>query len=169
MEMWEISGARIDQLVFQASRVDVETFSTQGILTLLEKLLKPEVAMRAWGKLILMIDGYDDDERELYMIPEVRRWMQEVDREFKYWLFFMDLGPRSTLSVVALSLCPYERVSGGSIIPQAAMQRFLTVHFAAMNELADRLDISPRLIDAWSREIGDFFARSRHAQETRCR
>lgn len=158
MEMWVDPRSRIDQLVFRASRIDVETGSTQGILSLLEKLLNPNVALRAWGKLILVVDGYDDDQRELYMIPEVREWIREVDREFPYWLFFMDLGKRSTLSFVALALCPYERVPGGWNIPQPDLQQFLITHFMAMNELGKRLNISQHAIDAWLREVGKFFA-----------
>jgi hypothetical protein len=158
MEMWETPGARIDGLIFRASRAEVETGRTEGILTLLRKLLNPDVALRARGRLILIIDGYDDDKRELYMIPEVREWIREVDREFPYWLFFMDLGPRSTLAFVMFALCRYERVSGGSRIPDQELNQFLLARFAAMNGLATRLNIPQRDIDAWSREIGRFFA-----------
>ena len=119
--------------------------------------MKPDVALRARGRLILVIDSYDDDQRELYMIPELREWMREVDREFPYWLFFMDLGPRSTLAFVTFARCQYERTSGGSFIQDQELKRFLVTRFAAMNQLAIRLNISQCEVDAWSREIGRFF------------
>ena len=158
MEMWETPGARIDLLIIRASRPDVEAARTEPLLTLLRKLLNPEVALRAQGRLILVIDGYDDDERELDMIPEVREWMREVDREFPYWLFFMDLGPRSTLTFVAFALCRYERVPGGSLLPEEELECFLVTRFAAMNELAAGLNMPEADIDSWSRKIGRFFA-----------
>ena len=125
---------------------------------MLDKMLNPEVAKRLRGKLIFEIDGYLDDTRELYVIPEVREWMAVLDCAFPYWFYFMNVGPQSTLSFVVRSLCRYEGVPGDSVIPPDELQRFIIAHFAAMNVLASKLGDSQQDVDAQSREIGRFFA-----------
>jgi hypothetical protein len=70
----------------------------------------------------------------------------------------MDLGPRSTLAFVAFSLCKYESVPGGSIIPPDELKQFLIAKLAVLNELAIQLGIARQDIDARSREIDRFFS-----------
>ena len=95
--------------------------STAGIQparrAMLNKLLAPEVAKRVQGRLFFGIRGYEDDPRDLWEFPEVRTWMRDLNAKFPYWFYFMDLGPHSTLAVVAFSLCQYEKVPGGKRIP----------------------------------------------------
>jgi len=158
MELWEHPGARVDALVIHASRAEIESGDIQPALTMLEKLLSPEVARRTRGRLIFGVYGYDDDPRELYQISEVRAWMHKLDRAFPYWFYFMDTGPHSTLPFVAFSLCRIEKVPGGSIIPPDELARFMAAHFMAMNQLAAKFGDAKEDTDARSREIGKFFA-----------
>ena len=41
---------------------------------------------RLLGGLIFAVDGYDDDAREIYTIPEVRRFYGAFHRAWPYWL-----------------------------------------------------------------------------------
>jgi hypothetical protein len=159
MELWEYPEARIDTLVVMASRKEVEEGDIRGAKTMLRKLLRPEVARRARGRLVFGVKGYDDDPRELYQVPAVCAWMRELDREFPYWFYFMDVGPRSTLSFVAFALCEFERVPGGSRIPPDELARFMGAHFLAMNEIAAVLGDSQSESDERSREVSAFFSR----------
>ncbi len=43
----------------------------------------------AKGKLFLTIDGYENDEREIYMIPEIRSFIKAVWEEYKYLFYFL--------------------------------------------------------------------------------
>src|SRR6516162_1713428 len=105
MEAWENPNARADYLVIMASREEVEARDVSRASASLKRLLEPNNARRLKGKLVFGIGGYDADPRELFEIPEVRTWMRKLDREFPYWFYFLDLGPRSTLSFVTFSLC----------------------------------------------------------------
>ncbi len=157
MEMWEHPGARVDQLFISASRRDVEDQEIGPALTTLGKMLKPEVARRVRGKVVFCIDGYDDDPRDLYHISEVRSWMAALDREFPFWFYFLDIGPASTLTFVMFSLCQFERVPGGSLIPPAELERFVDEHIQAMNTLAVRLGDPQHVTEARLRIIDEFF------------
>jgi len=126
-------------------------------LATLGKLLVPEVARRVQEQLFFGIRGYEDDPKDLWEFPEVRMWMQDLNAEFPYWFYFMDLGPRSTLSFVAFSLCRYEKVPGGKVIPLAELQHFLHSGFIAMNLLCKQIGENPEWINQRSKEIADFF------------
>lgn len=158
METWEHPNARVGQVALMASKEEVEAGNIAGALASLQKLLKPANAWKFRGRLIFGIRGYDDDPRDLWEIEEVRSWMQKLDREFPYWLYFMDTGPSSTLSFIAFSLCRYEKVSGGKVIPPEELQRFLLSHFIAMNDLSRRLGETQEENDARLREVAAFFA-----------
>jgi len=56
------------------------------------------------NKLFLNIDGYNNDSRELYMIPEVRDFIQGIWRECKYFLYFIsDIGGTRDVFVACLN------------------------------------------------------------------
>ena len=157
MELWERPGARIDGLALYATRAEVEGGNIASASAMLSKLLAPEVARRVQGRLLFGIRGYEDDPKDLWEFPEVRRWMRDLNAKFPYWFYFMDLGPRSTLAFVAFSLCQYEKVPGGKRIPPEELQRFLVSGFAAMNLLCKQLGESPEKVDQRSKEIARFF------------
>ena len=157
MEPWEHPTARLDHLVLTSSRAEIEAGDVAHASATLHKLLMPGNVKRLKGRLIFGIRGYDDDPRELFEIAEVRTWMEALSQEFPYWFYFMDLGPRSTLSLVAFCLCSWEKVPGGKVIPPEGLQNFLRAHFAAMNRLAKSLGETQEEIDARSREILTFF------------
>lgn len=157
MEAWEHPAAHVDNLVLMSSRAEVEVGDVVHATAALNKLLNPDHAKRLKGRLIFGINGYDDDPRDLWEIAEVRAWMEAVDREFPFWFYFVDLGPRSTLRFIAFCLCRWGKVPDGKLIPPEDLQSFLLMHYAAMNHLAARLGETQEEIDARSREIGRFF------------
>lgn len=40
-------------------------------------------------KLMLTFDGYDDDKREIYMIPEVREYVKYIYEKYNYIFYFL--------------------------------------------------------------------------------
>ena len=68
--------------------------------------------------------------------------MRDLNAKFPYWFYFKDLGPHSTLALVAFSLCQYEKVPGGKRIPPAELRRFPS-GLAAMNVLCKQIGESP--------------------------
>ena|SRR5271166_3011175 len=157
MEAWEHPAARVDNFVLMASRAEVEAGDVANASASLQRLLNRENAKKLKGRLIFGIQGYDDDPRELFEIPAVRIWMRALDREFPYWFYFLDLGARSTLPLVAFSLCRYDKVPGGKSILPDDLKNFLISHFAAMNRLSASLGETEEDTDRRSREISSFF------------
>jgi hypothetical protein len=62
--------------------------------------------------LILSVAGYDHDPREVYAIPEIRRFFQEFHKAWPYWLFFCNFDSNQ---VNAVFLCLLNSISAVKI------------------------------------------------------
>lgn len=81
-----------DYVLIFASRDDIQAGDIQPILGPLNALLRQDVASRMRHKVRFGVNGYDDDPRALYDIPEVQSWMRKLDQEWPYWFFFLSPG-----------------------------------------------------------------------------
>ena len=70
---------------------------------------------RLRGRVAVVFHGYSDDSRELYEIPEVRRFCAELDGAFPYWFYFLS-AEGVTLGVIACCLCSVAKVRPGVIL-----------------------------------------------------
>lgn len=55
-------------------------------------------------RVVLHVDGYDDDPRELVEIPECRNFLGELTEIFPWWLHFAE--PRESMPLIIGLLCP---------------------------------------------------------------
>src|SRR4051812_28282688 len=75
-------GLPADPFVVVISRRDVESCKTSDTLAVLRKWVETSFHPREiQGKLQLWFEGYDSDQRELWMIPEVRMFTSELDEQ----------------------------------------------------------------------------------------
>lgn len=91
------------------------------------ELIELTVEYRKLNHLELLIGGYDDDNRSLYEVPEVRRWIKLVHATYPDLLFWLTPG---SLWIVTLSLNPsfHSRLPDGRLQiafePQALLPQF---------------------------------------------
>jgi hypothetical protein len=111
--------------MLRVSRADVERRNIVPAILELGQLLAPENVRRFHRKVSLVIDGYDDDPRDLYDIAEVRGWVQLLDIAFPFWFYFLWLGPQSSLQWIPFCLCRFEQVQGGKLIDQSELKPFV--------------------------------------------
>jgi hypothetical protein len=113
---------------------------------------KPPTALRKQlGSLVLAFHGYDQDERELHCIPEVRRFVQAFHAVWPYWLYFLNPHPGiSTLPV--LVACRVEnlnvvQVEGSSVCrlegDPEAIRQLLLADLPSFRQVADRAHLFP--------------------------
>jgi hypothetical protein len=93
---------------------------------------------------VLFFEGYDDDPRNDYDIPEIRRYAQALDKAFPYWFYFAD-PQQITLKVLCLCLCRVVKVPGGSAPHKDDFKQFLYSHFAALNHLCDEFQLDDEI------------------------
>jgi len=83
-------------------RREIESGDVRSVVDrLLTQFRDPQAIWRYRGQLTLVIDGYNQDPRELVDIREVRSFLQEFDRHWPYRAFFFNqvddsLAPHST-------------------------------------------------------------------------
>lgn len=81
------------EIVFIAiDREEIESGDYSGFMKLQKWLISSEkMILENKGKFFISVFGYDEDERELYQISEVREWFKNAVPIFKYWGYFLNM------------------------------------------------------------------------------
>ena len=139
-------------LVF--SREQIMEMDLQEPLQVLRQLAgNPEKAVAACGRISVVIDGYNADSRELFEIPEVRRYIQQLDALWPYWFFFLSQADDS-IKVIESCLCDsIEIVPGVTSIDTEQLNECLTRHFSALNSYCEAINLPESKIQEISEGI----------------
>lgn len=74
-------------MLYAVSKQEVLNKDTKRLKSNLEILKK--AGKYSKGKLFLTFDGFENDEREIYMIPEIRSFVKNIWEEYKYLFYFL--------------------------------------------------------------------------------
>jgi len=117
----------------------------QALATLRPLAASPGQARAHRGAVEFVFEGFDDDARELHRIPAVRRFVQELDRQWPYWLYY---GAKTGDTLAVIMLCLLDghvarREPGrvGYAIDGEQLRAMLLRLFAGSNDLYDRLGL----------------------------
>ena len=111
----------------------------------------------------LMIDGYNHDPREIYAIPEVRTFYQQLWEVWPYWLYFCNLDTENLMMMVMCCLESLDalKVKGQSqvkvSISPLEVVRFISGGFVPMNEMFERAGMSERQIYNRTKAVFEYF------------
>lgn len=115
------------------------------------------------NSLALMIEGYDDDPREIYAIPEVRAFYKQLWQRWPYWLYFCNLDSENLIMMVMCCLDSLDamKVQGN---PQVQVQlnslevvQFISGGFVPMNEMCDRAGMNEHQIFQRTKAVFEYF------------
>jgi hypothetical protein len=143
-----------EPVVLLISRREIES----GDITSVTSRLKPFLAARedAWlyrGQMSMVIDGFNDDPRELVDIPEVREFLRMFDKQWPYWAFFFNQVDDS-IKIYLSCVCGVSFPGGGAVeIDADKLSEFLMHGFAGMNSIFDRFGFSETELEVQSRGI----------------
>ena len=76
-------------LVYSVSKREVMNKDYKRIISSLDILKK--AGKESKRKLCLSFDGYDNDKREIYEIPEIREFVKYIYDNYKYLFYFLTL------------------------------------------------------------------------------
>lgn len=136
-------------LSYTISREEVEAKNVEPFFDHFGPLVKGdcEAILLHCNALVLSIDGYNVDSRELYAIPEVRDYFSALTKRWPYWLFFLNVECESFV-IPLLCLLPSLECSkfDGSFNVSARfepeeMSVLLMELFPYMNRLCDIVDL----------------------------
>ena len=99
-------GQQLDYIVFQISKETIQNCDTSEYVTMLHgntgSLQSFEVAFQRY---VLSVSGYDNDQRELYQIPEVISFIKDLNSKLPFWLYFVNTGDKRFFSWMIACLC----------------------------------------------------------------
>lgn len=130
-----------DAVILEVSHDDVVHCDISAVARGLDHLLQSRRRVVAGrGRIALALSGYDSDTRELYEIPEVRRYVEALDSVFPYWFYFAH-PQYGTLKLFALCLCRVVKVPGGSTPEIEDLKRFIYQHVVSLNQLCEKFSL----------------------------
>ena len=145
----------VDEPVYLVlAREQIEAGDIEEPLALLRELAgHPRKAMAACGRMSLIADGYDDDPRELFEIPEVRRYLKALDARWPYWFFFLSQADES-IKLLESCLCDtIEVIPGVNSIDVEQLEKYLARHFSALNRYSESINLPESRIEEISEGV----------------
>jgi hypothetical protein len=135
-----------DIFVIQVQRFEIETLNVRPFARVFERLAASDDARRtAMSKVDFLVDGYNDDERELAEIPEVVLWIKQATQAVKYLLYFLHLGPwplGQGIRQIMAAHCEMRRVEGGLTVENPEpLFKLIDELYGWLNEFTDRYDL----------------------------
>ena len=95
-----------DYTVLQISQRNIQICDTSGYVSLLHDATGTVQSFKeAFQKYVLLVSGYDNDQRELYQIPEVVKFITDLNSKLPFWLYFINTKDKRFFSWMIACLC----------------------------------------------------------------
>lgn len=127
----------VSPFVIVVSKEEVLARDIQPALTILNGFLEtPELAKKYKENIDIAFHGYDDTNWELFELEPVREYVDKLDNEFPYWLYFLSKHHLGLQCIVHCFLPPFLTDEGKqSIFPERIDSYLMKRGFPAMNHI----------------------------------
>ena len=105
---------------------------TESLKTLYMLYSSPANARHFCDRLCIFVSGYDNDDRDLCEIDEVRSYMALLDTYFPYWFYFLNKEKFTSLKLMTTCLCDFQKQDKLYSITYDTFNDFLESHLSAM-------------------------------------
>ena len=154
-----------DLILYQFSRSKVERCDFGHFLSLYapDKLPEGRPLRDMMNCFVFCIEGWDSDPREIYLIPEIRRFYSVFHEAWPYWLYFCNLDGDTLRSMVMCCLPDVStmQVDGNNKVAitfdPLDVLNFIKHDFMPMNAICDRGQMSERGIYDRSEAVFEHF------------
>lgn len=139
-------------VVLMISSREIEQSDLASVLSRLKVFLATrEDAWRYRGQMTLVVDGYNDDPRELVDIPEVRALLRGLEVEWPYWAYFFNQVDDSIK--LLLSCAAGSRFLGNGAVEMdgALVAAAMARAFGGMNTIFERFNFPEDELELMSR------------------
>lgn len=135
--------------IIVVSREEVISKDTSSALEALRALVvSPEAALQYFEAVDIAFHGYNDWREELFEIQEVREFVYALDKQFPYWLFFLDKKALGLQCIAYCFLPPFlTQEAKQRIFPERLNKLLTTRWFPAMNHVCEAVGFSEEQIE----------------------
>lgn len=154
-----------DAIVYQFSKSKVERCDFAHFLGLYgtDRLPTARRLRELMNRFVFCIEGWDDDPREIHMIPEVRQFYSAFHDAWPYWLYFCNLEV-DTLRAMTLCCLPSAttmQVDGQVLVKvtcePADLLNFVKRDLISMNAICERGELFERFIYERTKAVFSYF------------
>lgn len=154
-----------DLVFYQFSRLKVERGDFSHFLGLYapDKLPTGRRLRQMMNNFVFCVEGWDNDEREIHSIPEIRRFYSAFHEAWPYWFYFCNLDTdtlrtmtmccMNTLTAIKTDDSPNVQVQ----YEPTELLHFLARDLVYMNAMCDRAQMFERLIYDRSKAVFGYF------------
>lgn len=145
-----------EPVVLLVSRREVEQADLGSVLSRLKPFLATrEDARRHRGQMTLVVDGYDDDPRELVDIPEVRALLRRLEAQWPYWAYFFNQVDDSVKLLLSCAAGSRFLGRGAVEMDPVAVSHALAHGIGGMNEVFERFGFPEDELEQASRGLAE--------------
>jgi hypothetical protein len=95
-----------DYIILQISQRNILNCDSSEYVTLMQGSTKSIQSFEAaFQKYVFLVSGYDEDSRELYQIPEVVKFIKDLNNVLPFWLYFVNTSDKKFFSWMIACLC----------------------------------------------------------------
>jgi hypothetical protein len=154
-----------DLILYQFSRSKVQRGDFRHFLNLYApyKLPTGRRLRDMMNRFEFCIEGWDDDPREIHLIPEIRRFYAAFHEAWPYWFFFCNLDSDTMRAMVACCLASVNtmQVDGQAQVAltfdPVDLLDFIKRDFLPMNLMCERADMFEERIYSRSKAVFGYF------------
>ena len=154
-----------DLICYQFSRSKVEQRDFSHFLGLYAPDKQPEgrALQEMMNSFVFCVEGWDDDPREVHMVPEIRRFYSAFHDAWPYWFYFCNLDFDS---LKAMTMCRLPSINTMQVDGRRQMAltcdpldllKLLKRDFTPMNLICDRAQMSERSIFDRTKAVFEYF------------
>lgn len=112
------------------------------------------------GTLELSFQGWNNDPRELYEIPEVCTWFTRLNDVFPHWFILANRTTGTLPLIYNMLLAPGTLVPDGMggygvSHPKSKIADLTVRMFSAMYKTASRQGISEKVVEGWTKDVNE--------------
>lgn len=154
-----------DLIFYQFSRSKVEQGDFSHFLSLYspDRLPEGHRLQAMMDRFVFCLEGWDDDRREIHLVPEIRRFYSAFHDAWPYWLYVCNL---SLDALRAMTLCCLPSIITMQVDGQSQVKAtgdpldliaFLKRDFVPMNLMCERAHMSERAIYDRTKAVFEYF------------
>jgi hypothetical protein len=154
-----------DLILYQFSRSKVEGGDFSHFLSLYapDKLPEGRPLRDLLNRFVFCIEGWDDDPREIHLIPEIRRFYSSFHEAWPYWLYFcnLDVDTLRSMTMCCLSSVNTMQKDGHTQVAVTCdpleLLNFIKHDLMPMNLRCEQAEMSERGIYERTKAVFEYF------------